>query len=48
MFRSLDILKHLPGHEERMQTCDTFRDSLLIAIRPKGLNIPNYFEYIQK
>lgn len=34
MFHSLDILKSLPGHEERQETCETFRNSLLSALRP--------------
>ena len=35
MFRSLDILRNLPGNEERQQTCEEFKDSLLGALRPR-------------
>ncbi len=34
MFRSLDVLKNLPGHEGRLEMCDTFRITLLNALRP--------------
>ncbi len=34
MFRSLDVLKNLPGHEDRLEMCDTFRLTLLNALRP--------------
>ena len=35
MFRSLDILKNLPGNEEREETCESFKNSLLNALRPQ-------------
>lgn len=35
MLRSLDILKHLSGHEERAEVCGVFRDSLIDALKPK-------------
>ena len=35
MFRSLDILRNLPGNEERQETCEAFKQSLLSAIRPR-------------
>ena len=35
MFRSLDVLKNLPGNEEREQTCESFKVSLLAALRPR-------------
>jgi hypothetical protein len=28
------MLKNLPGHEERLETCNTFRLTLLNALRP--------------
>eukprot|EP01038_Epipyxis_sp_PR26KG_P010065 gene10065-13525_t len=34
MFRSLEILKNLPGNEERQETCEAFKSSLLEALRP--------------
>lgn len=34
MFHSLSILKNLPGHQEREETCTSFKNSLLTAIRP--------------
>lgn len=34
MFKSLNVLKNLPGHDERLETCDTFRLTLLNALRP--------------
>eukprot|EP01041_Mallomonas_annulata_P008163 gene8163-16780_t len=35
MFRSSDILKHLPGHDERIEQCSSLRDTLLEILRPK-------------
>jgi len=35
MFRSLDILKNLPGNEERQETCESFKESMLNALRPR-------------
>lgn len=35
MFKSLEILKNLPGNEERQSTCDSFKESLLSAVRPR-------------
>lgn len=35
MFRSCEVLQNMPGHEERLCTCDSFRDSLLSALRPR-------------
>ena len=37
MFRSLEVLKNLPGNEEREQTCESFKQSLLSALRPRLL-----------
>lgn len=34
MFRSLSILKKLPGHDLRLASCNTLRDSLLSSLRP--------------
>jgi len=52
MFRSLAILKSLPGNEEREQTCETFKNSLLTALRPilrrdvAGVDIAPLKEYL--
>jgi len=52
MFRSLDILRHLPGHEERTETCEIFRNNLLELLRPKlcedilGLDISPLKSYL--
>lgn len=35
MYRSLDILKNLPGHEERKETCEALSGALLAALRPR-------------
>ncbi len=35
MFKSLEVLKSLPGDEERRETCESFKASLLGALRPK-------------
>ena len=35
MYRSLDILHNLPGHEERKETCETLSCALLAALRPR-------------
>jgi len=35
MFRSCLVLQNMPGHDERLSTCDSFRDSLLSALRPR-------------
>ena len=35
MFRSCSVLKNMPGHEERISTCEKFRESLLTALRPR-------------
>lgn len=35
MYKSLDILQNLPGHEERKETCESLSDALLAALRPK-------------
>ena len=35
MHRSLQILHHLPGHEERAETCQVLADALLSALRPR-------------
>lgn len=34
MFQSLDILRNLPGHDDRQSTCHKFRTTLLDALRP--------------
>lgn len=34
MFHSLELLKHLPGHEDRQENCHKFRSTLLDALRP--------------
>lgn len=34
MFLSMDILRNLPGHEERQATCESYRDALLASVRP--------------
>lgn len=34
MFISLDVLRNLPGHEERQDTCIKYRSTLLDALRP--------------
>lgn len=34
MFRSLSILKKLPGHDARLASCNALRDSLLSSLRP--------------
>lgn len=34
MYKSLAILKNLPGNMEREETCETFKNSLLTALRP--------------
>jgi len=34
MYKSLAILKNLPGNIEREETCETFKNSLLTALRP--------------
>jgi hypothetical protein len=52
MFRSLDILKNLPGNEERQETCESFKESLLLALRPRvrrdvaGTDIAPLQEYL--
>lgn len=52
MFRSLDILKNLPGNLEREETCETFKNSLLSALRPivrrdvAGIDIAPLQEYL--
>jgi chromosome segregation ATPase len=43
MFLSLDILQNLPGHEDRLNTCQTFRSTLLDALRP---NIQQELEHM--
>ena len=35
MMNSLDILKHLPGHEDREEACENVRNYLLESLRPK-------------
>ena len=35
MYRSLEILQNLPGHDERKLTCETLSDALLAALRPR-------------
>jgi hypothetical protein len=35
MFRSCEVLQNMPGQDERLATCDSFRDSLLSALRPR-------------
>lgn len=35
MFRSCEVLRNMPGHDERVTTCDKFRESLLSALRPR-------------
>jgi hypothetical protein len=35
MYKSLDILQNLPGHEERKETCESLSDALLAALRPR-------------
>lgn len=37
MYKSLDILKNISGHEEREQTYNELRDTLLTAMRPQVL-----------
>lgn len=52
MFKSLDILKNLPGNEEREETCEAFSSSLLSALRPVvtkevyGLDVSPLQEYL--
>ena len=44
MFQSLEVLKNLPGHDERNETCNKFRTTLLDALRPniqKELSVMN-------
>jgi hypothetical protein len=35
MFRSLDVLHNLPGHNERLETCQSLSETLLSALRPR-------------
>ena len=35
MYRSLEILKNISGHDERKQTFDELRNTLLEIMRPK-------------
>ena len=37
MYRSLEILRNLPGHEERKETCESLSSALLSALRPRVL-----------
>ena len=52
MFRSLAVLRNLPGNEEREETCETFKNSLLAALRPivrrdvAGMDIAPLQEYL--
>lgn len=52
MFRSLEILKNMPGHEERKETCETLSNSLLSALRPRvrrdvaGADLSPLHEYL--
>ncbi len=52
MFQSLEVLKSLPGHEDRLETCNKYRITLLDALRPNlqkemtSMNIPALQEYL--
>jgi hypothetical protein len=52
MYRSLAILQNLPGNEERAETCETFKNSLLNALRPivrrdvAGIDVAPLKEYL--
>ena len=52
MFRSLAILRNLPGHEARTEECHTLRESLLQILRPRvqrdliGNDMKPLFEHI--
>jgi hypothetical protein len=35
MYRSLEILQNLPGHDERKETCEALSGALLAALRPR-------------
>eukprot|EP01033_Poteriospumella_lacustris_P000178 gene178-119_t len=51
MFHSLEVLKNLPGHEDRQENCHKFRSTLLDALRPNvqrellNMNISALQEY---
>ena len=52
MHKSIEVLKLLPGHEERVETCESIRDTLLLQLRPSlrsdllGHDMTPLFEYI--
>jgi hypothetical protein len=35
MVKSLEILQHMPGHDDRVEVCRSITDSLLGTVRPK-------------
>ena len=40
MVKSLDVLKHMPGHTGRLEVCGALTESLLAVVRPKlALNL---------
>ncbi len=53
MFQSLELLKLMPGHDERELTYSVLRDSLLTAVRPRvaaavaadSVDVPGLLEY---
>lgn len=52
MSKSLDILKKLPGNDERVATFDSFRTQLLESVRPnlrndiQAFNVSSLQEYL--
>lgn len=52
MYKSLDILQNMPGHEERKETCETLSNLLLSTLRPRvrrdiaGLDLSPLHEYL--
>jgi hypothetical protein len=52
MYKSLDILQNMPGHEERKATCEALSNSLLSTLRPRvrrdisGLDLSPLHEYL--
>lgn len=52
MFRSLEILENMPGHEDRLETCNALSEQLLLSVRPQvrkdigGLDLTTLHEYL--
>ncbi len=35
MYRSLEILRNMPGHDERRESCEALTETLLSVVRPR-------------